>query len=236
MAGLRRNEKFSFELDVPDALQPLVGKALKIREVEATISRPEQPLRYQVVFEPLKPFSASVGLVVVRATGGRWPFVLQLDATDPDPDDTITIEANLRQTSSVTFRLSNRGPDYAPFQAFFSTDSAETLSVSPAHGLLAPAGTEGTQFVVTFAPLEYGKLQRGRLVIMTEEMQLSYEVVGAQPGYAVPAHKVASKVDSRLKGPAVDGLSGMRDGVPVHKKSHVRHNMRTSTLHQVGKK
>jgi hypothetical protein len=209
-----------------------VDKALKIRPVEATISRPDQPLRYQIIFEPLKPFSASVQLVVVRETGGRWPFELQLDGTDPDPDDTITIEANLRQTSSVTFRLSNRGPDYAPFQAFFSTDSAETLSVSPAHGLLAPSTTEGTQFSVSFAPLEYGKLQRGRLVIVTEEMQLSYEVVGAQPGYSVPTHKVSSKVDSRLKGAAVDGLSGMKDGVPVHRKSHVRHNMR---MEQVSK-
>ena len=70
---------------------------------------------------------------------------LQLDSLEPDPDDTITIEANLAQTSTVKFALTNRFPSYATFQAYFSTESAYTLSVTPTNGLLAPAGSEGTQ-------------------------------------------------------------------------------------------
>jgi hypothetical protein len=234
LADLTGPETFTHELIIPDAIEPLVGRALQIDGLETTIRSADQPLKFQVraarrlfdaparramprlqwaavvtvrtcvrspfqvLFEPLRPFSTSVTLVVKRGTGGRWPFELQLDSLEPDPDDTITIEANLAQTSTVKFALTNRFPSYATFQAYFSTESAYTLSVSPANGLLAPAGSEGTVFAVSFAPTEYGKLQRGRLIITTAELQWTYEVVGTHPHFALPRN-VSSKVDSHLR-------------------------------------
>lgn len=189
-------ESFGYELIVPPSMERLVGNCLAVNPVETTITDPQQPVRFQVSFEPLKPFSTSVRLVVIRETGGRWPFELQLDSKEPDPDDHITIEAALQTTSSVVFRLSNREDAFANFQAYFTADSAFTMSVSPATGVLPPAGTGGTPFNVSFSPTEYGALQRGRLVIQTDEMQWTYEVTGAYPQVALPQN-VTSKVDNK---------------------------------------
>ncbi len=142
----------------------------------------------------MKVFSTSVGLNIVRATGGRWPFELQLEATEPEPDDTIVVEASLKTTATITFRLLNRFPNFAPFQAFFSADSSSALAVTPATGLLGPGGGGsgggggGTALNVSFSPLEYGLRQRGRLVVLTEDTQWTYEVVGEKPKDRVPTN------------------------------------------------
>ena len=137
--------------------------------------------------------------------------------------DTIAIEANLNTTSTVKFALTNRFQSFAPFQAYFSTDSAYTLDVKPSNGLLAPAGSDGTQFAVSFSPTEYGKLQRGRLIIQTAEMQWTYEVVGSHPHFQLPTN-VASKVDSHLRSTYAAQL-GQKAG-----KNAIKKNMSTNEL------
>lgn len=191
-------EDFSYELVAPDqAMKAVVDRSLEIRPVNTRLLAVDGELTFEAIFEPLRPFSTSVHLVVKRATGGRWPFEVQLDVEEPEPDDTIEIEANLHTTAKVTFKLTNANSvDYAPFSAFFSTDSAHTLTVSPSHGLLAPVGSAGTQFDVSFAPVKYGMLQRGRLIIQTEDMMWSYEVHGTHPTFTVPV--TASKVDTHM--------------------------------------
>ena len=137
--------------------------------------------------------------------------------------DTIAIEANLNSTSTVKFSLTNRFQSFAPFQAYFSTDSAYTLDVKPSNGLLAPAGSDGTQFAVSFSPTEYGKLQRGRLIIQTAEMQWTYEVVGTHPQFQLPTN-VVSKVDSHLRSTYAAQL-GQKTG-----KNAVKKNMSQNEL------
>merc|ERR1711988_788345 len=113
--------------------------------------------------------------------------------------------------STVKFSLTNRFPTYATFQAYFSTESAYTLQVTPSNGLLAPAGSEGTQFSVSFAPTEYGKLQRGRLIIQTAEMQWIYEVMGTHPKPEVPKN-IKSVLDTRLNSEVEQALGRHRAG------------------------
>ena len=190
-------EDFDFEVVADGAVAKLVNSALEVRPVDTRLTAVDGELKFDAIFEPLRPFSTSVHLVVKRATGGRWPFEVQLDVDEPDPDDAIEIEANLHTTAKVQFKLVNSNAmDYTPFNAFFSTDSAHTLTVSPAHGLLAPVGTEGTNFDVSFRPVKYGMLQRGRLIIQTEDMMWSYEVHGTHPSFTVPVSQ--SKVDTHM--------------------------------------
>ena len=85
-------------------------------------------------------------------------------------DDIITIQSPLHKTSSVSFRLSNHMKQYAEFSAHFTQDSAQEFAVHPKNGQLEPYGKEGTNFIVSFTPTEYGKQKIGRLVIQTEEM------------------------------------------------------------------
>lgn len=54
--------------------------------------------------------------------------------------------------------------------------SPQVFSVRPSRGVLPRAGSEGHQFVVSFTPFEYGKMAVGVLVIVTADMQWSYEV------------------------------------------------------------
>jgi hypothetical protein len=61
-------------------------------------------------------------------------------------------------------------------------------------GLLEPIGREGTKFVVSFTPVEYGKSKNGKIIIQTDEMYWSYLVKGILPKYVVPK-EIEKKVD-----------------------------------------
>lgn len=61
--------------------------------------------------------------------------------------------------------LNNSASEPADFEAFFTPDSPYELSVFPTRGALPPPGKEGTTFVVSFTPKEYGKTLVGTLVI-----------------------------------------------------------------------
>lgn len=189
LAGLEGPETFGFELVVPPPMRGLVDASLSVNAVAATISEASEPVQCQLIFAPMRPFSTAVQLLVTRNSGGRWPFEVQLNAQEPDPDDTIVVEAALKTTATVAFKLQNRFDAYAPFQAFFSADSSVNLAVTPHSGLLAPEAAGGTALTVSFSPTEYGRRQRGRLVVLTEDTQWSYEVMGEKPRDAkIPMH------------------------------------------------
>jgi len=112
---------------------------------------------------------------------------VQLEADPPAVDDVIHVEAPIHRTATVAFPLNNNLPTPAPFEAFFTPDSAAEMSVFPTQGVLAPAGAEGTTFMVSFSPKEYGKPVVGTLVVRTKDMQWSYEVRGSPPKYTAPS-------------------------------------------------
>ena len=70
---------------------------------------------------------------------------------------------------------------FAEYHSFFTSDSAPEFVVYPKQGMLEPYGKEGTNFIVSFTPTEYGKAKVGKLIIQTDEMQWSYEIRGTHP-------------------------------------------------------
>jgi hypothetical protein len=68
------------------------------------------------LLEPLKPFEASIQFIINKSTGGRWRYLMRVNATEPDPDDTIDIEATLHRTSNVSFSMTNQFPMFSPFK------------------------------------------------------------------------------------------------------------------------
>ena len=116
-------------------------------------------LRLRMLFEPLRTFIANVDISIVCRNRGKWRVKVDLDATEPEPDDVIKLTAPVHGSDRVTFRLNNRFLGYSSFQAYFSAKSSPHFSVSPSSGTLAPYGSEGTPFVVTFAPSEYGTIE-----------------------------------------------------------------------------
>jgi hypothetical protein len=160
---------------------------------------------FEFVFAPLRPFSVAAELLVRKASGGTWRFAVQLDATPPDADDQIVIEAAVNVLETVSFQLYNVLPEARAFVAYFSPDSPQEFQVQPTKGVLPPMPTSihetrqsGQAIDVSFTSSQYGKTLTGTLIIETEDMQWRYEVRGTLPKYQPPTG-VRSKVNNRLR-------------------------------------
>ena len=145
---------------------------------------------------------------------------MMLEATEPEPDDIIEIEASINKTAKVSFKLANPFDVDAPFTAYFSPESPSVFSVTPAAGVLTRAGAGGQLFTISYTPLEYGKAVRGTLLILTDEMQWSYDVRGSHPKYSAPRGQAA--VDTTH-----DPELQSRLDAPKQTKNFMRSNMRS---------
>ena len=212
----RVNKALTLELTRASLPNPDPEDDQSTKPKSASLSLPSpsdaSSLEFSVLFQPLVMFTETVELVVRRKAGGVWRFQLKLDVTEPVVDDTVTIEAKLKHTSSVSFELHNVEPETAQFKAFFSADSPLEFNVFPALGELAPYGSaEGTTFIVSFTPQDYGKAATGKLFIQTEEMMWSYEVRGTHPAYAKPSlANSKSKIDTGLSRAQLRAMQGGR--------------------------
>jgi len=190
-----RDEPFTYELDLDAQSAALIEGSLTLTPLQRTLAG--GTLVMAVDWRPLRPVRTSAALVVRKQSGGRWRFDLVLEAGEPQPDDIIFIESPINKMAQVQFRLCNAFDEDTPFQAYFSSDSASVFTVTPGHGMLTRAGTAGTLFTVAYTPVEYGKPVRGTLVVLTDEMQWSYEVRGQHPQYETPV-SMHTKVDHLL--------------------------------------
>lgn len=214
--GDRQGDTLSCRLDMPPQHQALVSKCFDIsldpeaRPTPASSSDDnrrsaaagDSQVNLKVRFVPLRPFVALCNLVITRASGGRWRFDVKLEATEPEVDDTISIQSPLNKPASVAFRLSNHTSVYSEFDAFFDAESAYEFTVQPTSGVLEPAGTSGTTFVITYKPTEYGKPVQGKLIIQTEDVYWSYLVKGTHPKYSAPVAdkpKVATRLSKDMQ-------------------------------------
>jgi hypothetical protein len=96
----------------------------------------------------------------------------------------------------VSFKLNNRFLGHSSFQAYYSTKSSPHFEVSPTNGVLAPHGAAPTTFTVTFKPVEYGTIENGTLIIVTEDAQWSYDIFGAYPSNTPNKSAIKSKIDT----------------------------------------
>lgn len=179
---IAEDDSFRFEINVPNEAQKgLIDRSVFIDQTTDKITNPDDPIVFDLRFEPLRPFKAQTELCIYKSSGGRWKFNVIFEALEPEVDDVIIIQSPLHKTSSVSFKLTNHMKTFADFHAYFTSDSAAEFQVHPKSGLLEPYGKEGTNFIVSFTPTEYGKAKIGRLIIQTEEMQWTYEIRGSHP-------------------------------------------------------
>lgn len=199
LAELLEEENFSHEINVVDAnMKSIVDKSLQIEAHKNIISNPSEALEFMVKFEPLRPFKSHVEFFIYKASGGRWKYNILLEALEPDIDDTISIESPINKTTSIAFKLTNQFKAFAEFEAFFTPESDSCFAIQPAQGILEPYGREGTTFIVSFTPVEYGAPKVGKLVIQTEDMRWTYLVRGSHPHYQ-PPEVTGGRIDNRLQ-------------------------------------
>lgn len=172
----------------------LINKCLSINFVDKKKSENEIQTGYNklpldIKFYPLRPFKTDIEFVLRKKSGGQWIYNIILEATEPDPDDIIHIKSSLNKQSFVAFKLQNIFTKDAKFVAYFSHDSSSEFSVTPREGTLEQSGRDGTQFVVCYLPVEYGKIKIGKLIIETDEVQWVFEVRGTHLDYKPPEIK-----------------------------------------------
>lgn len=225
-------DTFTYELNVLNPQhQGLVDRSVFIEQKGERIHSPEDPLEFALRFEPLRPYKTNCEFVVYKSTGGRWKFNMILEAHEPEVDDVIAIQSPLHKTSSVSFKLNNHMKSYAEFTAHFTAESAAEFAVNPKQGVLEPYGKDGTTFIVSFTPTEYGKAKIGKLVIQTEEMQWTYEVRGSHPHYRIP-EVGGGRIENKL---SKDVVRHIKQKQQV-KKNFVKQNMRNALFSKSPKK
>jgi len=195
-----------FEVDITSTeAQQQVMRSFRVQPLELVVldavEREEQgvdyAMKYRFIFEPLRSFAAQIEMIIDCKNRGRWRGQLQLEASDPEPDDRINLIAPVGGTDKVKFRLSNRFLGFSNFNAYFSNKSSSHFSVSPAQGVLAPYGSDGSEFVISFSPVTYGIKDVAYLTIVTDDAQWNYEVRGAYPDVSVDKSLIQAKTSSR---------------------------------------
>jgi hypothetical protein len=151
----------------------------------------------RVLFEPLRTLTAEVALVLDCRGVGRWRAQMEIEATEPLPDDRIHLIAPVTGSDMVKFRLSNRFLGISNFTARFAPGSSPHFRVSPTAGALAPFGSNGTEFSIMFSPTTYGIRELANLVIETDDAQWNYEVTGAYPDVTIDKSLIESKIDNK---------------------------------------
>jgi hypothetical protein len=195
-----------FEVDITsEEAQQQVMRSFRVQPLELIILGAEEreehgadyAMKYRLIFEPLRSFAAQIEMVIDCKNRGRWRGQLQLEANDPEPDDIINLIAPVGGTDKIKFRLSNRFLGYSNFNAYFSNKSSPHFSVSPPQGVLAPFGSDGTEFVISFSPVTYGIKDIAYLTIVTDDAQWNYEVRGAYPDVSVDKSLIQAKTSTR---------------------------------------
>lgn len=219
---LPKPETFFLGVECAPENDKFLKSALSLTLAQSTLVDGSKPLQVQAIFEPLKPCAFEAFLVVNKASGGRWKFPLRVEATAPQVDDVIMIEASINTTSSIAFTMTNQFERPDDFTAYLSPESPVEFKVYPKKGVLEPLGSENeTRFLISFTPKEYGKMLVGKLVIETADVQWTYELRGSHPRYSAP--QVNSTLDTMLS-PSV------RSRLQQAKSKHVNYvsaNMKT---------
>jgi hypothetical protein len=182
---------FGYMLNIKEEkYRALINKCLNIQFVDKkrmdTNDIQNKKLPLEIKFYPLRPFKTDIEFILRKKSGGQWIYNIILEATEPDPDDVIHIKSALGKQSFVAFRLQNIFTKDAKFIAYFSHDSSSEFSVTPREGTLDQSGREGTQFVICYLPVEYGKIKIGKLIVETDEVEWIFEVRGSHLDYKPP--------------------------------------------------
>ena len=171
--GQINKDDFSFLINTKEEkYKSLIVKCFQAN-VDSTKTDNNNPskLPLKIYFYPLRPFKTDCEFILTKKSGGQWIYNIILEATEPEPDDVINIQSSLGKLANVSFKLQNVFPKYSKFVAYFSHDSSSEFYVSPREGILDQSGREGTTFVVSYLPVEYGKVKIGKLIVETDEIQ-----------------------------------------------------------------
>tara|TARA_A100001035_G_C27524324_1_gene382351 strand:- start:16 stop:645 length:630 start_codon:yes stop_codon:yes gene_type:complete len=172
------------------SLRELSGKEKETKEASYAVV-------LRCLFEPLRVLVTEVSLVLDCKGVGRWRAQMEIESGEPLPDDKIHLIAPVDGSDMVKFRLSNRFLGMSNFTARFAPGSSSHFRITPSAGVLAPFGSAGTEFAITFQPKVYGTRELANLVIETDDAQWNYECTGSYPDKKIDKNLIEGKTDHR---------------------------------------
>ena len=95
-----------------------------------------------------------------------------LQQFDNGPKDEVSSEQVTGMTAGDEFST------YADFTAGFTAGSSSAVTVEPTHGTLNRRAGDPQEFVIKFQPTDYADSYDATLVIETEDMKQTYEIIG----------------------------------------------------------
>jgi len=95
-----------------------------------------------------------------------------------DLTDTVAVSARLNARGGATITVRNEFSTYADFTAGFTSGSSSAVTVEPTHGTLNRRAGDPQEFVIKFQPTDYADSYDATLVIETEDMKQTYEIIG----------------------------------------------------------
>ncbi|MEW5300161.1 MAG: hypothetical protein WDW36_003110 [Sanguina aurantia] len=206
LGAVSRDEEFTHEVLIPQESRAVLASSLSITPVQPQrLPSPHSPLRYRMLWSPAYPLApTTVELAVLKASGGRWRFEIQLEASEADLDGSITIEAASGTTASSPVLLYSSTHQAEPFTASLSADTPLLFNILPAQGFLPPAPGMGepepeAPLRVSYTCRDFGKVARGRLNVSAGGVLYTFDLRGRVPQYTPPsAARRAVTVDARL--------------------------------------
>jgi hypothetical protein len=158
-----------------------------------------------VKFYPLRPFKTECEICIIKRSGGQWIYNIIFESLEGDPEDIIKIQSSIGKETIVSFKLQNIFTKNAKYIAYFTHDSSSEFNIKPKEGILDQSGRAGNTFLISFLPIEYGKVKIGKLVIETDEVQWIYQVHGSHLEYILP------EVKSNLFGKTMSSIAKTGD-------------------------
>lgn len=76
-------------------MQGLIDRSVFFEQRTAMLQSQDDPLQFDLRFEPLRPFKTTVEFIIYKSSGGRWKFNMVFEALEPEVDDTILIQSPL---------------------------------------------------------------------------------------------------------------------------------------------
>ncbi|MEW5311269.1 MAG: hypothetical protein WDW38_002999 [Sanguina aurantia] len=206
LGAVSPDEEFTHEVLIPQESRAVLASSLSITPVQPQrLPSPHSPLRYRMLWSPAYPLApTTVELAVLKASGGRWRFEIQLEASEADLDGSITIEAASGTTASSPVLLYSSTHQAEPFTASLSADTPLLFNILPAQGFLPPAPGMGepepeAPLRVSYTCRDFGKVARGRLNVSAGGVLYTFDLRGRVPQYTPPsAARRAVTVDARL--------------------------------------
>lgn len=167
----------------------LIDKALNLA-LEYPFIRTERENQNKVPlnikFYPLRPFKTECEVCLVKRSGGQWIYTMIFESLEGEPEDIIKVQSSIGKESSVSFKLYNWFTKNSKFIAYFTHDSSPEFGVKPKEGVLDQSNRDGNLFMISYKPIEYGKVKIGKLIIESDEIQWIFHVHGSHLDYVLP--------------------------------------------------